>query len=560
VESFLKSGVPYKIYFHITLAVTVLLVVFGTLAGVYNWITYEQLDATNQQENLKRLEQIYHTNIQQMLATTDDWSTWDEAYNYVNNVNPSYVEKNVTAEVLTTLNMSLLAFLDSNEKVIFACQVDTKDRALHPLPFDLPFLKKESAVIRHSGARPAVTIVPFEKSLYILTAQPLVGSLRPEVPKGRVLFGRRIDDTFLARLSQQTQFKVTLRQNRTQRILPEAHHSRHPANIEKRGDIAYLHLPLYSASGEHWADLIGEAPRKTVIFGRKALCAHIILSTLFTLTTLGFLLLFLNLTKIKDAFTRSLQARHLLELARIRVEAAEMTSKAKDQFLANMSHELRTPLNAIIGMTDLTLLSSLTEQQKKYLTHVQHSSHILLNLIDDILDYTTIQTGKLKLVPGTFSIRELIEQHIAIYSVLPVHKEIKLQYHIADDIPHQVIGDASRLGQVLAKLLGNAVKFTSSGTISLKAELITKTDKAVRLRFAVQDTGIGIAPSEHHKLFTYFSQVDQSVTKKFGGSGLGLAISKKLVEAMNGEIAVESELGKGATFHFTAQFQLSSQC
>jgi signal transduction histidine kinase/ActR/RegA family two-component response regulator len=245
--------------------------------------------------------------------------------------------------------------------------------------------------------------------------------------------------------------------------------------------------------------------------------------------------------------TRQAMERQTQQLA-VEKEAAELASAAKGEFLANVSHEIRTPMNAIIGMADLALHSGLPEPQRAYVQRVRSSADLLLGILNDILDFSKIEAGKLDIDTVDFDLDDVVRSVSEIVGVRAREQSLILSSEVDPEVPERLRGDPLRLQQVLLNLMGNAVKFTARGRVALKVELTERSAEGVRLRFTVQDTGLGMTADQMSRLFQPFTQADASTSRRFGGTGLGLAISRQLVERMGGRIDVASEPGQGSTF------------
>ncbi|HEY0828395.1 MAG TPA: ATP-binding protein [Bacilli bacterium] len=258
------------------------------------------------------------------------------------------------------------------------------------------------------------------------------------------------------------------------------------------------------------------------------------------------------LSKVKVFIELDLQKKSL-ESVKTELESSNKALRVKSEFLAMMSHEIRTPMNGVIGITDLLLELKLEPEQRKYAEIIRNSSNALMSLINNILDYSKIESGKMELEQEPFELLSLVQETFELFTAAALERGLNMEYHIDEKLPQLVAGDVTRLRQVLINLIGNAVKFTKSGGIYVTINQVSLQGDSLEIEFVIKDSGIGIPPLKMADLFKPFSQLDSSMARKYGGTGLGLAICKTLVELMGGTIRAEQDVEQGAIFIFTIQ-------
>ncbi len=261
--------------------------------------------------------------------------------------------------------------------------------------------------------------------------------------------------------------------------------------------------------------------------------------------------------EVSQAATALTRKWNLARQAKESLEAAEAASLAKSQFLSNMSHEIRTPMNGILGMSELLLQTLLSDKQRRFAETVHRSGTALLDILNDILDYSQIESGTLEFRNTPFDLRQVVEDSVKRFSIPVASKRLELTCVLPDSLSVRYEGDPVRIRQIVTNLIGNAVKFTEHGKIVVQVTLVEEFGARETLRLDVKDTGIGIAPETQARLFKPFTQADGSTTRKYGGTGLGLAIVKRLAEMMGGAVGVESKVGQGANFWCTIRLKTS---
>ena len=473
------------------------------------------------------------------------------------NSTPLFATGNLHDPVSEQTQKAIRAALD-NKKAVVSDFFRSSDGAVH---IDV------AAAVRDAQGQPlAVLVLRNDASSYLY---PLIQSWPTQSRSGETLLIQREGEevVFLNELRHQANTALSLRSPLTLARLPavEAVLGRQGIfeGLDYRGVSVLSDLrpipgsPWFLVTKEDSAEVLAEARYRTVV---------IALITGLIIVLLAFVVAYLNrlmdITEQKMAEQDLLAANARLEDAAAHASAlavqSRLASTAKSEFLANMSHEIRTPMNGVLGMVALLMDTDLSENQRALSRTLLASSNVLLGLINNILDLSKIEAGKLDLESMAFNIRDLLDEFAGMISLSAQAKGLELTCDVAPDVPVDLRGDPSRLQQILANLANNAIKFTSAGKVGIRVSLAEESPSEAVLHFSVTDTGIGIPADKMGTLFLMFSQVDSSTTRTFGGTGLGLAISKQLAEMMGGAIGVRSEEGHGSEFWFSVRLQKSA--
>ncbi|MBW4520371.1 MAG: response regulator [Scytolyngbya sp. HA4215-MV1] len=569
------------------LPLTGLLTIFGITGFLYLVAAkillhnFAQAERQLVQLNLQRVEGTITNDLNQLQSKIYEYAHWDDTYNFIKTQNANYIKLTWTDIPLTNLQLNIVALVNASSQVVFKKNFDFQTQQEKPFPEALNHGGKlDQAFVRYfvnDNGSHGLLMLP--EGALLIASSPILTSEIKGPSRGTLFLGRYLDQMAIKRLEQLTQSSIALYPIQ-KASLPE--------------DVQRAAISLRDLPSEHFiqplsANRVAGYLLLRDVFNQPALIVRVDTARtvyqqgLFSLRYLGASLLLVGLVcgiAIYVLLRRLVQSmvierdrqqlselneklEHLVEqrTAELREqtivlqaskEAAEVANQAKSEFLANMSHELRTPMTAVLGYADILTCTELSDEQEEYVEKISRNGNSLLTIINDILDLSKLEVGILKITAQPFALEDLTGSLIYLFQQQAADKGLLFTAAIDPTLPASFIGSFDRLQQVLTNLISNAIKFTEIGKISLWIDSPEAGDElGIKLRFTVQDTGIGIAPPDQARIFESFTQVDSSFTRLYQGTGLGLSICRKIVHLMKGEIGVESALGQGSTFWFT---------
>ena len=545
--------------------------------------SFSRLERQYTERSVIQALEVLNNDIAELDSKLGDWAQWDDSYTYIQDSNSEYIESNLVDDTFITLRINFIGYIDLAGDFVYVKGFDlVKNTEIQVSSSLKPFAA--SVALKDNGKFDNMYkkgLVSLPDGYALIASRPIVNSLGDKPPRGALIMGRFLDDKQVERLKELTHMNIAIMP--LDSINGSGDFGKAYSHLVSKGGIAVMPLGNDTIAGYAFLrDYSGKplfvfkvaVPREISRQGRNTLgfftIALIISGAIMAVIVLLLLekLVLSRLTQLSRSVSlvassgkpnKCINVSGNDELSSLAGEinnmlgALEESQQAKNVFLAKVSHEVRTPMNAIIGMTELLTDTELDDRQYELVCSINNAGEILLNIIDDILDLSKIEAGKLTLNNAEFDVYKVVNSVADMMSAKSLKKNVPIKTRIPQGIP-MLYGDAHRLRQILLNLIGNAVKFTENGEIAVYVIIRSKDENSITLLFEVRDTGIGIDEETRVKLFTPFVQADGSTTRKYGGTGLGLSICKQLVELMGGSIGVRSSKGEGSTFWFNITF------
>jgi len=556
-----------------------------------------EIESKDVYARLGNLHHAFEVLKEDLAATTADWAQWDSTYAFVSGTAPGFAADNLYRATYDRLRLDILVLVDSKGRTVFA-KVLGPEGTLADAPSDVAHMAQDgllsSALYR--GRKPT-GLVSTSSGIYLVSSQGVRNSAGTAAPRGRLIMGRKLESFVRPALERMTGEKLEIAPS----DVPEVQ-SATGASIRYQGRdtlvISKSKLYGYTPLRDLWGNPIVqlavpmERPMQAMLGEARVylLIANLVVGIVFC--AVGLMLIrsrvvtplerlatavetigvtgesaarvpvaqttreFETLSLAINAMLQQIEQQQSMRRDR---DAAMEANRLKSEFLATMSHEIRTPMNGVLGMCELLQRTELDTRQRHLSDTILRSARSLLGILNDILDFSKIESGKLELELAPFSPAELMQSASAPFVTVAQTKGLDFDVRIEPGVPQWLVGDALRLRQVLTNLLSNALKFTDRGSVSLACSATRITGIDAELCFAVTDTGIGLSQQAQQHIFEPFAQAEAATTRRFGGTGLGLAIVRRLVTLMGGQIHLQSEVGRGSTFSFTAMLQQAAQ-